>query len=238
MLSGIILQVTQTTNAMSDSIVNAMNAATPPVIETISLWDLVLKGGPILIPIAFLSVVALYIFFERFFTIRKLSKIDMNFMNQIRDHVHHGNIDSARSLCKITNSPVSRMIEKGLMRLGKPIQDIEGAIENVGKLEIYKMEKNMGILSTIAGLAPMFGFLGTIFGVIKIFYEIHLQNSLEIGTISGGLYVKMIASAAGLLVGIVAYSGYQFLIHRIDRAVNQLEINAVEFIDLLEEPAK
>ena len=238
MLSGIILQVTQTTNAMSDSIVNAMNAATPSVVETISLWDLVLKGGPILIPIAFLSVVALYIFFERFFTIRKLSKIDMNFMNQIRDHVHHGNIDAARSLCKITNSPVSRMIEKGLMRLGKPIQDIEGAIENVGKLEIYKMEKNMGILSTIAGLAPMFGFLGTIFGVIKIFYEIHLQNSLEIGTISGGLYVKMIASAAGLLVGIVAYSGYQFLIHRIDRAVNQLEINAVEFIDLLEEPAK
>lgn len=238
MLSGIILQVTQTTNAMSDSIVNAMNAATTPVVETISLWDLVLKGGPILIPIAFLSVVALYIFFERFFTIRKLSKIDMNFMNQIRDHVHHGNIDAARSLCKITNSPVSRMIEKGLMRLGKPIQDIEGAIENVGKLEIYKLEKNMGILSTIAGLAPMFGFLGTIFGVIKIFYEIHLQNSLEIGTISGGLYVKMISSAAGLLVGIVAYSGYQFLIHRIDRAVNQLEINAVEFIDLLEEPAK
>lgn len=238
MISGIILQVTQTASTLTDTMANAMNNGAPVKEEAIPLWDLVIKGGPILIPIAILSVAALYIFFERFFTIRKLSKIDQNFMNQIRDHVHHGNIEAARSLCKVTNSPVSRMIEKGLMRLGKPIQDIEGAIENVGKLEIYKMEKNMGVLSTISGLAPMFGFLGTIFGVIKIFYEIHLQNSLEIGTISGGLYVKMISSAAGLLVGIVAYSGYQFLVHRIDRAVNQLEISAVEFIDLLEEPVK
>jgi len=238
MITGMILQITQATNAMADTMGKTMNGVTSPSEESISLWDLAVKGGPILIPIALLSVVAVYIFFERFFTIRRLSRIDINFMNQIRDHVHHGNIEAARSLCKNTNSPVSRMIEKGLMRLGKPIQDIEGAIENVGKLEIYKMEKNMGILSTIAGLAPMFGFLGTIFGVIKIFYEIHLQNSLEIGTISGGLYVKMISSAAGLLVGIVAYSGYQFLVHRIDRAVNQMEINAVEFIDLLEEPVK
>ncbi len=212
--------------------------AAPQVDQSISLWDLAQKGGPILIPIALLSIAALYIFFERFFTIQRYAKIDMNFMNQIRDHVHHGNIEAARALCKATNSPVSRMVEKGLMRLGKPIKDIEGAIENVGKLEIYQMEKNMGVLSTIAGLAPMFGFLGTIFGVIKIFYEIHLQNSLEIGTISGGLYVKMISSGAGLLVGIIAYAGYQFLTHRIDRVVNQMEINAVEFIDLLEEPVK
>jgi len=238
MIPGIILQITQATNAMTDTMSRTMNNAAETSEQSISLWDLAVKGGPILIPIAILSIAAVYIFFERFFTIRRFSKIDMNFMNQIRDHVHHGNIESARSLCKNTNSPVARMIEKGLMRLGKPIQDIEGAIENVGKLEIYKMEKNMGVLSTIAGLAPMFGFLGTIFGVIKIFYEIHLQNSLEIGTISGGLYVKMISSAAGLLVGIIAYSGYQILLHRIDRAVNQMEINAVEFIDLLEEPVK
>jgi len=237
MITGIILQITQATNAMTDTMSRTMNAAESSE-QSISLWDLAVKGGPILIPIVLLSIAAVYIFFERFFTIRRFSKIDTNFMNQIRDHVHHGNIESARSLCKNTNSPVARMIEKGLMRLGKPIQDIEGAIENVGKLEIYKMEKNMGVLSTIAGLAPMFGFLGTIFGVIKIFYEIHLQNSLEIGTISGGLYVKMISSAAGLLVGIIAYSGYQILLHRIDRAVNQMEINAVEFIDLLEEPVK
>ena len=130
------------------------------------------------------------------------------------------------------------MIGKGIVRLGKPVKEIESAIESAGRLEVYQMEKNLGILSTIAGLAPMFGFLGTIFGVIKIFYEIHLENSLEIGTISGGLYVKMISSAAGLLVGIIAYAGYQFLVHRIDRVINKMEINAIEFIDLLEEPVK
>jgi biopolymer transport protein ExbB len=231
MINGIILQSTQPINTVADTLGGQTE-------QTISLWDLAVKGGPILIPIALLSVAALYIFFERYFTIKKFSKIDMNFMNQIRDHVHHGNIDAARSLCKVTDNPVARMVEKGLMRLGKPIQEIESAIENVGKLEIYKMEKNMGVLSSISGLAPMFGFLGTIFGVIKIFYEIHLQNSLEIGTISGGLYVKMISSAAGLLVGIISYAGYQFLSHRIDRAVNKMEINAIEFIDLLEEPVK
>jgi biopolymer transport protein ExbB len=234
----IILQVTQTaTQAVVDT-AHAVQAATPPAEQSISLWDLAQKGGPILIPIAILSVMAVYIFFERYFTIQRFSKWDTNFMNMIRDHVHTGNIDAAKSLCKHTKGPVPRMIEKGLMRLGKPINEIEGAIENVGKLEVYTMEKNLGIMSTIAGLAPMFGFLGTIFGVIKIFYEINLQNSLEIGTISGGLYVKMISSAAGLLVGIIAYAGYQFLIHKIDRVVNRMEMNAVEFMDLLEEPVR
>lgn len=205
--------------------------------ESISLLEMVVKGGPIMIPLALLSVAAVYIFFERFFTIRKSSNIDKNFINQIKDFVHSGNVDAAKSLCKNTNHPVARMIEKGLMRLGKPIRDIESAIENVGKLEIYKMEKNLSFLGTIAGIAPMFGFLGTIFGVIKIFYQISLENSLEIDTISGGLYVKMITSAAGLLVGVAAYVGYHYLISLVDRAVNKMEINAVEFIDLLEEPA-
>jgi biopolymer transport protein ExbB len=235
----VILQVTQTaTQTVADTMANAAQAAAPPVEQSISLWDLAVKGGPILIPIGILSIMAVYIFFERYFTIQRYSKWDQNFMNMIRDHVHSGNIEAAKSLCRHTKGPVPRMIEKGLMRLGKPINEIEGAIENVGKLEVYTMEKNLGIMSTIAGLAPMFGFLGTIFGVIKIFYEINLQNSLEIGTISGGLYVKMIASAAGLLVGIIAYAGYQFLIHRIDRVVHRMEMNAVEFMDLLEEPVR
>ena len=215
-------------------------AALQPAVKTeesISLLDMVVKGGPIMIPLALLSVAAVYIYFERFFTIRKSSNIDKNFINQIKDFVHSGNVDAAKSLCKNTNHPVARMIEKGLMRLGKPIRDIESAIENVGKLEIYKMEKNLSFLGTIAGIAPMFGFLGTIFGVIKIFYQISLENSLEIDTISGGLYVKMITSAAGLLVGVAAYVGYHYLIALVDRAVNKMEINAVEFIDLLEEPA-
>ena len=159
-------------------------------------------------------------------------------MNQIRDYVHSGNIDSAKALCRNTNTPVSRMIEKGIMRLGKPVKEIEGAIENVGKLEIFKMEKNMNILNSISGIAPMFGFLGTIFGVIKIFYQIAQQNSLEINTISGGLYVKMISSASGLLVGMIAYAAYHYLTFMIDRVINRMEVNAVEFIDLLEEPVK
>jgi len=237
MLHSILLQITQTTTTAADTLAGAATAV-PPAEQSIPLWALVEKGGPILIPIAILSVMAVYIFFERLFTIRRFSRIDMNFMNQIRDHIHHGNIESARALCKNTDSPVSRMIDKGLMRLGKPVRDIEGAIENVGKLEIYKMEKNLNILGTIAGIAPMFGFLGTIFGVIKIFYQISLENSLEINTISGGLYVKMITSAAGLLVGVVAYAFYHYLVHRIDRIINKMEINAVEFIDLLEEPVK
>lgn len=233
-LTSILLQIAQPI----DSAANLVGAAAEKTVETITFWDLAQKGGPILIPIAILSLMAVYIFFERLLTIQKFSKTGSNFMNQIRDNVHHGNIEAAKVLCRNTNSPVARMIQKGLMRLGKPIHDIEGAIENVGKLEVYTMEKNLGLLSSIAGLAPMFGFLGTIFGVIKIFYEIHLENSLEIGTISGGLYMKMIASAAGLLVGIIAYAGYQYLIHRIDRVIHQMELNAVEFIDLLEDPVK
>lgn len=233
-LTSILLQVVQP----ADTAANLGSVAAQKAVETITFWDLAVKGGPILIPIGILSLMAVYIFFERLFTIQKFSKTGSNFMNQIRDNVHQGNIEAAKVLCRNTNSPVARMIQKGLMRLGKPVHDIEGAIENVGKLEVYNMEKNLGLLSSIAGLAPMFGFLGTIFGVIKIFYEIHLENSLEIGTISGGLYMKMIASAAGLLVGIIAYAGYQYLIHRIDRVIHQMELNAVEFMDMLEDPVK
>lgn len=222
----------------ADSLNKAATMMTPPVEQSISLWEMAEKGGPILIPIAILSIAAFYIFFERYFTIRRLSKVDRNFMNQIRDYVHSGNIEAAKALCRNTNTPVSRMIEKGIMRLGKPVKEIEGAIENVGKLEIFKMEKNMNILNSISGIAPMFGFLGTIFGVIKIFYQIAQQNSLEINTISGGLYVKMISSASGLLVGMIAYAAYHYLTFMIDRVINKMEVNAVEFIDLLEEPVK
>jgi biopolymer transport protein ExbB len=237
-MPGILLQINQGINGVSDSMQAAAMQTTAPATQSISLWEMAEKGGPILIPIGILSVIAVYIFFERLLTIRSSSKIDLNFMHQIRDFVHNGNIDSAKMLCRNTKTPVARMIEKGINRLGKPVSEIEGAIENVGRLEIYKMEKNLNILATISGLAPMFGFLGTIFGVIKIFYEIAQQNSLEINTISGGLYVKMISSATGLLVGMIAYGAYHYLVHLVDRVVNKMEINAVEFIDLLEEPVK
>jgi biopolymer transport protein ExbB len=233
---GLLLQIT---TAVTDTMAAAATATPAPVVEkSLTLWELANKGGPILIPIAILSVLAVYIFFERLFVILKFSRLDQNFMNQIRDQVHQGNVAAARSLCKATDSPIARMIEKGLARLGKPVREIEASIENQGKLEIYQMEKNLGFLGTIAGIAPMFGFLGTIFGVIKIFYQISLQNSLEIDTISGGLYVKMISSGAGLLVGMIAYSCYHYLVHRVDRVINQMELSAVQFIDVLEEPVK
>ena len=235
---GFILQITQSGTTLVDSLHNAAATMTPPVEQSISLWEMAEKGGPILIPIAILSIAAFYFFFERYFTIRRFSKTDANFMNKIRDYVHSGNIESAKSLCRNTNTPVARMIGKGLLRLGKPVKEIEAAIENVGKLEVFKMEKNMTILNSISGIAPMFGFLGTIFGVIKIFYQIAQQNSLEINTISGGLYVKMISSASGLLVGMIAYAAYHYLTFMIDRVINKMEVNAVEFIDLLEEPVK
>src|SRR5258705_13895874 len=160
-LTSILLQIVQP----ADTAANMVAAGADKAVETITFWDLAKKGGPILIPIAILSLMAVYIFFERLLTIQKFSKIGSNFMNQIRDNIHHGNIEAAKVLCRNTNSPVARMVQKGLMRLGKPVHDIEGAIENVGKLEVYNMEKNLGLLSSIAGLAPMFGFLGTIFGV-------------------------------------------------------------------------
>ncbi|MFM9008433.1 MAG: MotA/TolQ/ExbB proton channel family protein [Bacteroidota bacterium] len=240
----IVLQVSgmtlgDTAAAAANTLNSAIAPAAAPVAEqSMSLWEMASKGGPILIPIAVLSVMALYIFFERLFVIMKYGRLDQNFMNQIREQVHQGNVQAARSLCKATDSPIARMIDKGLSRLGKPVREIEAAIENQGKLEVFAMERNLGFLGTIAGIAPMFGFLGTIFGVIKIFYQISLQNSLEIDTISGGLYVKMISSAAGLLVGMIAYSCYHYLVQRVDRVINKMEINAVQFIDLLEEPAK
>ena len=236
----LLLQIQQAGTTVADTLANAAApiAAAPVEEKSISLWEMASKGGPILIPIGILSVLALFIFFERLFVVLKASKLDMNFMNQIKDYVNSGNVEAARMLCRNTHSPVARMIEKGIMRLGKPVREIEAAIENTGKLEIYKLERNLGFLGTIAGIAPMFGFLGTIFGVIKIFYQISLQNSLEIDTISGGLYVKMISSGSGLLVGMIAYAAYHYLTFMIDRVINKMEVNAVEFIDLLEEPVK
>jgi biopolymer transport protein ExbB len=207
------------------------------IVNTESAFDIILKGGPVMIPLAILLVATIYLFIERFITIQKASQIDPNFMRNIRDYILNGNIEGARSLCKATSSPVAKIIEKGIQRIGRPVKDIESAIENAGKIEINKLEKNVNILNTIAGLAPMFGFLGTIIGVITIFQEIAIKNSIEIGTISGGLYVKMVTSAAGLFIGMIAFAAYSFLTNRIDREMSNMELSAIDFIDLLEEPA-
>ena len=191
-----------------------------------------------MIPIGILAVLGLVIFFERYFTIRKASRNEANLMMQVRSSIISGNLESAIALCRNSNSPLGRMLQKGLLRIGRPIKDIEGAIENVGKLEVSKLEKNISILGIVAGIAPMFGFLGTIAGVIQIFYNISKTDNISMGVISGGLYVKMVTSAAGLMVGIVAYVGYHILNIMVDRIILKLETDAIEFIDLLEEPSK
>jgi biopolymer transport protein ExbB len=206
--------------------------------SSISLYDLAMKGGWLMVPIVVLAVAAVYIFFERFYAVRKAARFENNFIDRIRDYIHEGKIDAALNLCRSTDRPVARMIEKGIKRLGRPIKEIEDSIEIVGKFEVYQLEKNMVILGVIAGIAPMFGFIGTIAGVIKIFYNISLADNISIGLIAGGLYEKMVTSAAGLLVGIVAYIFYHWLNVMIEKVVHKLELNAMNFIDLLQEPVK
>ena len=206
--------------------------------EATSLIDIIMKGGIIMIPIAVLSFVALYVFIERYLTIRRHVSADVGFMNSIHDYILNGNTESALALCRSTSKPIARMIEKGISRLGKPIKEIEESIEIAGKFEVYDMEKNIQILAVIAGIAPMFGFLGTIIGVIKIFYNISMTSDVSIGSVSAGLYTKMVTSASGLIVGIIAYIGYHWLNIILNKAIHQLEWNAMNFIDLLKSPSK
>jgi biopolymer transport protein ExbB len=231
----------------SESAVNAVAATaneiaaaveTPKAaVKPTSLFDLLTKGGVIMIPIAVLLVGAIYVFIERFITISKASKVDDRFMNVVKDHIANGNIQAAKSYCRGFNHPVARVVEKGIDRIGKPIKDIERSMENVAKLEIYKMERWLNILSIIAGIAPMFGFLGTIAGMLKLFDEVASANVLSIGTIAGGINVKMVTSAAGLMVGILAFVFYNSLNAMIDRVVNKIENSSFEFVDLLHEPS-
>ncbi len=211
-------------------------ATSPEVKDHIELLDLLMKGGWAMIPIILLSIIAFVFIIERFITIRKASKIDSSFMRNIREYLLSGKKEAALSLCKNTNSPIARLVEKGIKRIGRPFEDIERAVESEGKLEMYKLEKHMNYLSIIAGIAPMIGFLGTISGVINIFFRIAQTNELSIGVIAGGLYEKMVTSGAGLLVGIIAHIGFNYLNGMIDRVSYQLERSAVEFIDVLNEP--
>jgi biopolymer transport protein ExbB len=233
----LLLQITDTAKHLVDTVNHALQTPTTGEQE-LRFGDLLVKGGVIMIPIGLLAVLGLIIFFERYFTIRKASKNESNLLIQVRSSILSGNLQSAIAICKNSNSPLGRMLQKGLTRVGRPIKDIEASIENVGKLEVSKLEKNIGILGIIAGIAPMFGFLGTIYGVIKIFYDISQTGNLSISTISGGLYVKMVTAAAGLFVGMIAYICYHVLNMMVDKVILTLETEAIEFIDLLEEPSK
>lgn len=207
-----------------------------------SILDVILSSGPVGVTIIsiliILSFIAAVIFFERVFTIRRFDQTDPNFMHNIKTYVQSGNLQAAHALCKTTDSPTARVIEKGLSRIGQPMLDIERSMETAGKVEVYHLENKLGFLSLIAKLAPMFGFVGTIMGVIKIFYDISLTDNLSIGNISGGLYQKMITSASGLMVGILAFLGYYILTMMIDRVINRIERASMELIDLLHEPTK
>ncbi len=228
MINSILLQV-QTA---------AENAGAEPSEITISVYELVLKGGWIMAILGLLSVIAVYIFIERFFTINKASREDRNFMNNIKDFIKSGKVDAAMALCKSNKSPIARMIEKGLMRIGRPLNDINAAIENVGKLEVSRLEKNVAGLATIAGAAPMLGFLGTVIGMIIAFYDMSMAgNNIDIALLSSGIYQAMITTVGGLIVGILAFVCYNILVARVEKLVYLLEARSTEFMDLLNEPA-
>ncbi|HPD95243.1 MAG: MotA/TolQ/ExbB proton channel family protein [Bacteroidales bacterium] len=203
----------------------------------LSFIDLAIKGGWIMIPLVILSIMAVYIFVERYLSIRKSAKSDSNFMNRIKEYIHEDKIDSALALCQSQNTPVARMIEKGIQRIGRPLSDVNTAIENVGNLEISKLEESLPTLATIAGGAPMLGFLGTVIGMIRAFYDMSMAgNNIDVGLLSNGIYTAMVTTVAGLIVGIFAYFGYNFLVARIEKVIFSLEGSTSEFMDLLYEP--
>lgn len=213
-----------------------------PVEKTISIWELVSSGGIggqlIMITLGLLFFFALYLYFERLLAINAASKIDINFMNNIKMNIMNGKIDAAKMLCAQTNSPVARLTEKGISRIGKPLEDINTAIENAGKLEIYKLEKNVSMLATISGAGPMIGFLGTVIGMILAFHKMASGGGqIEVGALAEGIYTAMTTTVAGLVVGIISFMGYNHLVVKTDKVVHQMEANATDFLDLLNEPS-
>lgn len=228
-----LLQINMDGAAVADS-----TSALPPTEQQLDYIELVLKGGIIMIPIAILLIMGLYLTIERWLTIRKANKLDPSFMANVKDMVSSGNIAGAKNLCQRTSTPIARMIEKGISRIGKPMKNIEVAIENVGKLEIYKLEKGLATLATISGAAPMIGFLGTVTGMITAFFDMAKSgNNVEIDTLAGGIYEALVTTVAGLIVGIIAYIAYNLLTASIERVIHKMEGAAVEFLDLLQEPA-
>jgi biopolymer transport protein ExbB len=215
----------------------AYNIAADPA--PVSYFDLAIKGGWVMVPIGILSIIAVYIFIERFMALRNAARIDQNFMNRIKDYIHDGKIDSATALCQSTDNPLARMIEKGISRIGRPLNDINTAIQNIGQVEIYKLEKGLAILASCAGGAPMLGFFGTVLGMVKTFMDMaNAGNSLDVGVLSNGIYIALITTVGGLMVGIPSFFAYNYLVARVEELVNRLEAYSMEFMDLLNEPVK
>ncbi len=226
-LSTILLQL--------DTATQAVSTLEETSAEKLSLIYLLKEGGVLMIPLLACSVLMVYIFVERLSYIRKASKIDPTFMARIREHVTDGNLNGAKNLAKSTSGPIARIIDKGLSRIGKPFDHIEKSMENTGKLQVYNLEKNLSILSSIANIAPMFGFLGTIAGMIILFFNIQHQG-FSLANIAGGIYTKMVTSAVGLIIGLLSYVAYNYLNAQINKTVNKMEAASVEFLDILHEP--
>jgi len=207
--------------------------------KTISFFDLIYMGGWIMIPLGVMLLLTVYVFAERYIAIRHASKIDDNFMNIVRDHIVSGNVTAARSFAKNTNNPVARIIDKGIQRIGKSIDAIENSMDNVGQLEMYKLEKNMGVLTVISRAAPIFGFVGTLMGLMQLFSQINeAGGEINLAVISQGIYTKLITSIAGLVIGLIAFLCYNYLHAQITRTANKMEASAADFLDVLQEPTK
>ena len=216
----------------------SVEAVPVAVQQKLSLIDLASKGGFLMIVLLLLSIMAIYIFGNKYWLIRKAGKMDKNFMNDIHDLIHDGKINSALELCRQYDSPISRLVEKGIERIGRPLQDIQTAVENMGNVEVARLEKGLPMLATIAGGAPMIGFLGTVTGMIRAFFEMaNAGNNIDITLLSGGIYEAMVTTVGGLFVGIIAYFGYNFLTSQISNLVFKMERTTIEFIDMLQEPA-
>lgn len=206
--------------------------------QALSLWNLTLEGGIIMIPLAVLLLVSIYIFVERCIVIYKASKEDATFMKRIRDYIHEGEIESATKLCKVTNTPYTRLIMKGLTRIGRPMNDVLVAIENTGNIEVSALGRGFTWLSTTAAAAPMLGFLGTVTGMVEAFFAMsNAGSAANISVLSGGIYEALVTTVAGLIVGIIALFAYNFLVSRVNRVMSNLEAKTMEFMDLLNEPS-
>jgi len=237
MLNNLLLQIT-----VGDTSATEIADAVIPQEKTLTVWQLASSGGIggaiIMITLLILSIIAVYIIIERFMAIKKASKEDANFMNQIKDNILDGKIDAARSLCSANASPIAKMIEKGISRIGKPLTDVGAAVENTGKLELNKLEKNLSTLDTISGAAQMIGFLGTVIGMILVFHKMATGGGgVDLTTLSDGIFTAMVTTVAGLIVGIIAYVGYNTLVARVEKIVFIMEARTTEFLDILHEPA-
>ncbi|MEX1000675.1 MAG: MotA/TolQ/ExbB proton channel family protein [Crocinitomicaceae bacterium] len=233
-----------------DSLNNAQNAqGVTEMTKEVKVWDLIVGIDPmtgeisitnliVMSALFILSVISVYIFVERYLSISKSLKEEKNFMYRVKEYLLDGKVDAARDLCAQTNNPAARMVEKGISRIGKPMRDIVSSIENVGKLEIYHLEKRMSILATASGAAPMIGFLGTTLGMIRVFQAMKFEDSFELSTISGGIMEAMVTTVAGLVVGIIAYMSYNYLVAKVDKVIHHMEGASIEFLDLLNEPGK